>query len=244
LLAVLARHGADLPTLPPPPVEQVDAVYLLFDASGSMGQNRKLETAKEIGLSFLDALPDTMPVAVGSYTGTCPATLHEDFTTDHDAVREAIEGLSPGADTPLYAALDSAVEHVRAALREGRVRGKVKLVLLSDGQNNTCGGSAKAASENVQAAYYELSVDTVGFGSDADTTSLKQIAACAGSFYEAQDGDELRRVYEDIADRIEEGTRQAAREAWQNTAFGIAVTVLAGLAGLGLLRGLGLLLSR
>ena len=149
--------------------------------------------------SFLEKLPEGLRVAVVGFSSEvetlCP------FTTDRDAVRKAVNRLHPEGSTRFYDA-------VAAALRMlDEQSGRRALLALTDGED-TASVRANLDTTIASARRLGLPIYTLGLGSEEEIASgdLKRLAASArGQYYPARNAEQLRTIYETIAERIGAG---------------------------------------
>jgi len=87
---------------------------------------------------------------------------------------------------------------------------KRAIVIMSDGEATdkcTGVGTGNAKADAIKAAQdactnYNITVYTVGFGTDVDAETLQSMAACNGSYYNATDVQQLANIYKQIADQL------------------------------------------
>ena len=171
-------------------------IVLVVDHSGSMEQENRIGGLKAAVASFLEKLPEGSRVAVVGFSSEvetlCP------FTTDRDAVRRAVNRLHPEGSTRFYDA-------VTAALRMlDEETGRRALLALTDGED-TASERANLDSTIAAARRLGLPVYTLGLGSEEEIASgdLKQLASSSrGQYYPARNAEQLRTIYETIAERI------------------------------------------
>jgi len=171
-------------------------IVLVVDHSGSMEQENRIGGLKEAVASFLDKLPEGSRVSVVGFSSEvkmlCP------FTTDRNAVRRAVNRLRPEGSTRFYDA-------VTAALRLlDEQTGRRALLALTDGED-TASERANLDSTITAARGLGLAVYTLGLGTEEEIASgdLKRLASSTrGQYYPARDAEQLRTIYETIAERI------------------------------------------
>lgn len=194
--------------------------------------------AKDAARRFVDRLPERFNVGLVSFSGTAQVLVPP--TTDHAGVRRAVDRLSLGPRTAIGEAIFASLDTV-AILPDGPGSPPARIVLLSDGET-TVGRANEEAGQAARAA--GVPVFTIAFGTDEGTVTvgdrlvpvpanreaLRAIAEeTGGSFFEAESGRELRKVYEDIGSSV--GYTRERREvgSW----FVGAGLVLAALAAAG-----------
>lgn len=218
---VLATVGAAQPTVPDEVEREQATIIVAVDASDSMRatdvEPDRITAAVNAAKAFVDELPSTFHV--GLVTANSTPTLVVAPTTDHQAVRAALDHLELKPGTALGEAIFTAL----AALPAGPTAGSrvaadpgaapaASIVLLSDGQTTTGRPDADAVAAAVDVG---VPVSTIAFGTDdpgvtvesagqtvpvpVDQTALEAIAeGTNGTFFEAASQGELRRVYEEI----------------------------------------------
>ena len=180
------------------------SLLLLMDTSGSMSGD-KLTQAKTAATQAIQGMTGKVEVAVVSYSGGCQGgwSVVQGFTTDRQALIQAVEGLGAGGGTPMAPAVGFAQQYM-----ETHARGKTgQILLLCDGQND-CGSVAEAG-DGLRRSSFSVRIDAVGFGLDEGSQAENELgelvtAAGNGRQYSANDASELitafRRVF--VADQI------------------------------------------
>ncbi len=111
-------------------------IILAIDTSLSMEatdvQPNRFEAAKAAAKTFVDLLPPKINVALLSFNGN--ATLKVPPTTDHDRLRQGVEGLKLGQGTAIGEAIFASLDAIAAAPPdEAGTQAPARVVLLSDG---------------------------------------------------------------------------------------------------------------
>jgi Ca-activated chloride channel homolog len=148
-------------------------VAIVLDKSGSM-QGEKLRKAKDAALASLDRLGPNDIVSVIAYDQTVEVLVPATKVSDRSALRAAIERLSAGGSTALFAGVSKGASEVRKFADRGRVN---RIILLSDGQANV-GPSSPADLGNLGASLIKegISVTTLGLGVDYNEDLMTQLA--------------------------------------------------------------------
>lgn len=158
------------------PVERA-TVVLAMDVSTSMEatdvEPSRLAAARAAGERFLDEIPDDM--RVGLVTFSSQAQVLVPPTSDHEAVRAALQTLTPDGGTALGDAIAASVELKRQGGRvlaaDGSEGGPpTAVVLLSDGAASPDTLDPLEAARTASAA--GVKVYTVALGTDAGTVTL------------------------------------------------------------------------
>jgi Mg-chelatase subunit ChlD len=182
------------------PAVAVDrSVVLLIDASGSMGSDGRIESARSAAQHTVRSLGPNVEVALITYSGGCGGgwRVVHDFTVDHATMENAIAGVSPGGGTPMAPAVGFAQDHLE---RNGR-GASGQILLLSDGQND-CGGegAVRDAGARIRSSSIPIQLDGVGLGLESGGTAETQLgdlvrAAGTGKQYSANSAEELYRAF-------------------------------------------------
>lgn len=175
------------------------SVVLLIDASGSMGNDGKIEAARSAAQHTVRSLGPNVEVALMTYSGGCGSgwRVVQDFTVDRGVMEQAIAGVRPGGGTPMAPAVGAAQAHLE---RNGRGSAG-QILLLSDGQNS-CGGDAavREAGSRIRSSPIPIQLDGVGLGLEAGGAAETQLGdlvrtAGTGKQYSANSADELYRAF-------------------------------------------------
>jgi Mg-chelatase subunit ChlD len=142
---------------------------------------------------FLAALADTKDeeeVGLASYSS---ASTVDEYLTDQYAVpAETLSRLKPGG----YTNISSGIENGTTVLtRSGRVRRDATkiMVVMTDGRHNTGPEPIEAAQV---AASEKITIFTITFGDDADTSRMKAVAdATGGKHYHAPTAADLQEIF-------------------------------------------------
>lgn len=155
------------------------AVALILDDSGSLSA-QDVENIKDASRRFVDLLGQRDKVAV--YRFSTFVSLVQDYTSDKNLAKAAINTLGGGGSTSLYDAIIEGANHSTSVL------GRRALVVMTDGMNNQGTSNVRVPIQAAQAA--AVPVFTIGFG-DVDVPILDQIATETGGrfFLGASSGD-------------------------------------------------------
>jgi Ca-activated chloride channel family protein len=156
-----------------------DVVYCI-DGSGSMGDNQGwdgvvdaanlLFDPEQAKKYFLQVNPEDRTTVLVFSEGIKggPWTVEGDDPSSLIGLRDDILSTGPDGGTAIYDCLSSAAEHFAGTDSGGRKR---LVILMTDGQNTS--GGTDGLGQVVAAG---VPVIAVGFGSDADTAALQEIA--------------------------------------------------------------------
>lgn len=219
--------------------KEAATVMLVVDVSASMNatdvEPTRLDAARDAALSFVDDLPDRLRLGLVAFDRSTRVIAPP--TTDHTLVETGIKGLYVGPGTAAGDAIFVALEAITNAGGAGTTDGEqtAAIVLLSDGAT-TIGSPVEAAAQ--AAVEQGVPVTTIAFGTaegtveiggriipvPSDVASMTSLAeTTGGAFFEADSGEELKGVYEDIGTRV--GYTTEKKEVGM-TFVGIAVALL------------------
>ena len=171
-------------------------VVLVVDHSKSMEEEDRIGGLKRAVQTFLKGLPVGSKVAVVAFSSDvdriCP------FTEDFAQVQKAVDALRPEGATRYYDAVAESLELI------AKEPGRRAVLALTDGEDTF---SQSASLDTVIAAARKLGVPvhTLGLGSEDEIESdaLKKLASSTrGQYYPARAADQLRMIYEAIAERL------------------------------------------
>jgi VWFA-related protein len=196
----VTESGAEMPILsvlaPVASEARPITVVLVVDRSRSMEEEDRIGALKRAVGSFVKGLPDGSRVAVVAFGSDvqviCP------FTGDFARVVGAVNALNPAGATRYYDAVAEALELLQ------NESGRRAVLALTDGED-TFSQSATLDSDVKAAVRLGLPVHTLGLGSEDEIESdaLKKLAASTrGQYYPARQADQLRTIYEALAQRL------------------------------------------
>lgn len=163
------------------------AVALILDDSGSLSAV-DVENIKIASRQFVDLLGPRDKVAV--YHFSTFVTLVQDYTSDKNLAKAAINALGGGGSTSLYDAIIEGANHSTA------VSGRRALVVMTDGMNNEGTTDVRIPIQAAQAA--AVPVFTIGFGS-VDVPILDRIAQeTGGRFFLGASSADLQAILQAI----------------------------------------------
>jgi Ca-activated chloride channel homolog len=202
----------------------------------------RISAAKKAAHAFLAQLPSSVRLGAVTFSDVPDGVVAP--SSNHDAVRQLIDGQQANGATDTGDALQSALDAI-AQVNKGTPakRTHASIVLLSDGATTT-GRDPMAVARDAKSKHipiYTVSLGTAdavvpnpGFGpplaAQPDPEALRQIAdASGGHAFTAEDSDRLSSIYKALGSQL--GTRKQRQEA--TSAFvvgGLALLLGAGVA--------------
>jgi tight adherence protein B len=167
------------------------STVLVLDASKSMRQGGKFEAAKAAVDAFLEAAPDDVRIGLVSFAGKVADPVAP--TTDHDAVRAALDSISLRGGTSVYDGIETGV----GALGD---EGSRSLLVLSDGADTGSDSTLEVASRT--AADAGVVVDVVSLARAARADELAGLSEATGGRVIPADPAALGKVFGEQADAL------------------------------------------
>lgn len=185
---VLSYYSIDERTNP------VYDIYLALDVSESMSDQSKLKNAKSASATFIDSLSYSKDTRVGLIIFQSEAGILSKPTAELNSLKNIVQTLRPGGDTAMGDAIKIATD---SFTNEGRLNATKVILLLTDGMA-TVGihpvDASRFASQN------DVIIYTVGYGLDADSNTLEEIATLSGGqYFQAQSGQDVVNVFNRIS---------------------------------------------
>jgi len=179
-----------------PEAGKASSLALTFDASGSMSWEDPHRLSIEAGKEIVNRLGPDDQAAVLTFASS--VVVRQTLTTDKDALRTAIDGISFGGGTALY---QGAIESLNLLHNAGATNPAV--VILADGGNNQAGTLDEAVR---RANQVDIPIFAIGLGNDPALTNIQDLANLTGGIYEhADDGHGLQRIFEAVGVGILDG---------------------------------------
>ncbi|MFN3198758.1 MAG: vWA domain-containing protein [Bradymonadia bacterium] len=185
-------------------------VMIVLDRSGSMLESRKWDNAVNATTRLTQAFQDQIRfgLMVFPFSGQCSVSTANGALRSPVRPQNAVDIIGQLGQTapeernktPIGRAVDEARGYFDLLADNGR---RSFIVLITDGKE-TCDGRPVDAARNAFGAGYPVFV--IGFGNGVDRNSLSQMAQQGGTgqYYQANGGDELFNVLEDIAQAASE----------------------------------------
>ena len=175
----------------------VDVVYVdvmfAMDSSGSMSWNDPYGYRKTAAKNFVGALlpGDRAGVVDFDYY----SSLIRPLTSDFDAVNSSIDSLDASGGTNIGAGMSTANSHL---INSGDSEHAWMVILLTDGQGSYSDSYTQQAIAN------NITVYTIGLGSDVNSALLTNIAtATGGQYFSVSTAEDLPDVFRTISEEIE-----------------------------------------
>lgn len=196
-ISARAREDGGLVVRPAETIHGGVRLAFATDTSGSMTDDRKIESASAALLETLGGFPAEVVNQIDAAVITFDERARvRDAMDSLSIVQSGFRPLTPsdcGGGTNIADGLKLAGEQLHVVRRTAE-RGKTYLVtvLLSDGAHNQGGDPVRVARKLKSDRLHRIVC--VGFGSDMDRPTLQAIAS-PGLFFEAQTGSALRDLY-------------------------------------------------
>ena len=168
----------------------LDVVFVI-DSSGSMVGNDRNNVRLEAAKAFVDRLGGNDNAAVIDFDTRAIVTGY--FTSDHEALYDAIDKIDSRGGTDLRVGVNYAIDLFTNDYYTQRNAYKY-IILLTDGNG------AYDSQYTTLAAQNDIVIYTIGLGSDINSSVLNSIAnGTGGKYYFAQTADYLVNIYDEIA---------------------------------------------
>ena len=166
----------------------------------------KLEVAKEADKEFVDVVLAMPENRVGLVSYEYSTDTHG-LSTDKPSLYSEIDSYVADGGTCICCGINEAVDILDAQSNSSRTK---SMLVMSDGQaTQGCSRQPNSTSSDdaVQAACdayedHNITVYTVGFGSDVDTATLDRISKCGRGEYYYSNVSNLTTIYQGVAERI------------------------------------------
>jgi Ca-activated chloride channel family protein len=176
-------------------------VMVVFDSSGSMGEENKLTHAKEALIAFFRQAEPQDRIGLTRFSSDItPMVPIRSMRTNRAKLVAAAKTIFPDGETRLRDATVAGVRAVDARLDRDAINA---VVLLSDGADTTSGRSAdQVVSELERQSHKEsgqIRVFTIAYGSDANEVELSRYAEATGGRPYRGNTDDIASVYRSIS---------------------------------------------
>ncbi|MBV9324602.1 MAG: VWA domain-containing protein [Chloroflexi bacterium] len=166
------------------------ALIIVMDISGSMGGGpggaSKMDLAKEAALAAVEQMGDYDQIGILAFDDHNHWMIRPTLANDLTPIEDAIGRMAPQGGTEIYPALKEAYDTIAP------LDAKVKhIILLTDGEAPR--GPYEDLAAQMEAT--QVTVSTVGIGSDADTNLLQELAQIMhGRYYDGNDPFDLPQL--------------------------------------------------
>lgn len=173
------------------------SVALVIDRSGSMS-GQPISDAKIAASSFVDNMKPSDRGAIISFSSN--VTVDQSFTSDKNALKNAINSISAGGNTAIYNAAFTAL-----SLLSAEVTQRKSVILLTDGADN----SSTITPDSVirYANQLGIPIHTIGLGlspGSAEEQALIYLSqSTGGRYYYAPNSSQLSELYNLISAQIQ-----------------------------------------
>ena len=213
-----AAHGVDpkepKTTLEVPSGDVMDAILkvwrtnkkhaditLVFDTSGSMKDEHKIENARDGALQLVQNLTDDDLFTLLPFSSQAHIALsHLPLKSARANVQQSIGGLWPSGGTALYDAISMAYQDQMA--RTEQDTGKISaIVVLTDGEDRDSRMSLDQLLKEIQFdnEHHTIRVFTIAYGADARKDILQQIADATQAKSYAGNQQNIRSILREIS---------------------------------------------
>lgn len=181
--------------------KQADVV-LLIDVSGSMGNEDKIDQAREAALAFLDNMEPTNRVGLTIFSDDIEVRVPlGNFEATRNQLESHIKSLRAEGGTELFDAVQFAANELdEETSSDNRIRA---IVLLSDGADTgDSGTSLNDAISAIEASSEDLNpiiLIPVAYGSDADINALNALARASNTKVQSGDPQSILGVLQIIS---------------------------------------------
>ncbi|MBN2214912.1 MAG: VWA domain-containing protein [Bacteroidales bacterium] len=170
----------------------VISAALTIDKSGSMS-GQYINDAKNAAIDFISLLSLQDKASVISFDDG--VVVNQGFTSDKSLLIDAINSLLSGGGTKIYDAVDVALDETIGQ------EGNKAILVLSDGED---GGSSVSADDIIQKAVINnISIYTIGLGSNAESTLESIAIQTGGLYYNAPGSEDLSLIYRSISGQLQ-----------------------------------------
>ncbi len=172
-------------------------VCLLFDVSQSMEEGGRLSAAIAAGRELVELTDDDALISMVAFDDEAYILASGASAADKPALIEALEGLRTvgGGMTNITAGLQAATAQIQVNQRDDRAR---VIILLSDGEDNTCKPDVIGAA--VAAADSDIQLFAVGMGDNYEADFLKALVAPSnGTLFGHEDVQRVKEAFIDLA---------------------------------------------
>lgn len=172
----------------------------------------KLDGAKESNNAFIDSILNYSGNRVGlkAYQTSFVSSMSHSLSNNSASLKAKVSSWNANGNTCICCGINEARKDLVANSSADKLKA---IVLMSDGQANVaCAeqGTGNPKQDAINAACTahasNITIYTVGFGSDTDVATLQAMATCGGGSYHLANISEIVSVYQQLAQNIIEAT--------------------------------------
>lgn len=176
-------------------------IQLVFDTSGSMGEEGKLEQAKRGLTTFFTQLSPRDRVGLITFNSQVfPLVDIAPFGQNRSALRSTVTGLIPEGQTAAYDAIGEGTGKIIALNDDTRINA---VVALTDGEDNESSSTldelVRALKQRNTGENEPVRVYTIAYGAGANKAALTEIAEASGGKAFSGDPKQIEAVYRSIS---------------------------------------------
>lgn len=183
---------------------------LVIDRSGSMGDEGKMEYARNAAIEVVNRLAASDTIAVVAYDDQPQVLAAAAKAKNKQALIQKLKGLQPGGSTDIYSGLELGYQEVETGLNPEAIN---QVILLSDGMV-TAGISDLSAFGRLTSKMFDKDIQTttVGMGLDYDETLMMAVAREGkGNYHFVKDAASIGDIFREELDDLTHVVAKALR---------------------------------
>jgi Ca-activated chloride channel homolog len=212
-------HGVDpkepKTTLEVPSVQVIDAilnlwqqkkkaanVVLVLDTSGSMNENRKIQSAREGAKQLVNLLSEGDRLSLLPFNSKITwASQNLTIKAGKDELSRTIDSLFAQGGTALYDSIDTAYQYLLTQNHEAEADSILSVVVLTDGEDTESKMRLNELMDRIRfdGEIHNIHVFTIAYGKDARKDILGQIAETTEAKSYAGTPENIAEVFKDIS---------------------------------------------
>jgi len=183
----------------------------------------KISMAKEANNIFIDSVLNSSQNRVGlvAYSTSALDSNYHPLSNNNVSLKAEVNSWTAEGTTCICCGINKGVQKLVSESNSNKFR---SMVVMSDGEANvrcTQQGTASAKQDAIKSACdaynnYGIKVYSVGFGTDADETTLQSIASCGHGSYYYGDVANIIEIYRQIAEEIKSASYYEQTVTGQN----------------------------
>lgn len=180
------------------------AIHIVFDDSGSMADNHKIEDAKQAFDQWLSGIPVDTKISLTAINAGRLAQLEP---ANRDKVRNAVNLLRANGRTPLAKTIKEAANEIVQRRKEVTPYERHIILVVTDGEDTDVGPAETA--KLVSNISNQLSVETVSIGLGGAGNYLK---GASGKYFDANDRKSLLNALSQVNSEVDSTTEPVVSE--------------------------------